>query len=561
MPEKSSYIGSTAELMWALVLKTLLWVIAPILLTAFYIYINPDWYGDAVWYATDLKQALAGGSLPEPDSGHLLWRPLGYFTAVLIHRLSGELHDPLFILQCWSALFMALTAFTVYFISRQLELPFQAAIASALIVALSNFALSYGGSGSAYSAAQFFITLSFLLALKEYPAKDDIILSALFFVTAVLFWAPAVLLFPALVISGYMRSGGGRRARIQAVVSLVSVFVTTLGIALGSAYLLGVSPQINKSFLAWLSESSHNIPLTFSLAGVLRAALGFMQSFIYLGDTGTAFKTALFAGEKLPLAEYWQYLAALFCFVITIILSLAGHLRRLFYGDRTAKILLSVALVSLIPVTAFSILWQGSDIERFSPLLPFVAVTIVAGLSEVPLFFSLGFNRSKNFIPALAILIGCFNFVTISASYTFGERGIMRRLMAEAEKHMPANSLVVLHGQSLGPSVWAPLEYFSNIKSFSVLYDIQTVGVKGWDKRLEHEIEKTLKSGGEVAVLSDLVGIKTEGGIGLSQVEYPRPSDEELKNFFRSYIQGERWRAGRFLFVEIKRKNEDIVNN
>ena len=125
-------------------------------------------------------------------------------------------------------------------------------------------------------------------------------------------------------------------------------------------------------------------------------------------------------------------------------------------------------------------------------------------------------------------------------------------LTRAAAKHLNKKSLVVFSGQNLGFRSVNCLNYFSDLNGYNIMSDTVLRGVEGWDARLVSAIKNSLDGGGGVAVLSDLLGEPTQGGIGLSMKEYPKPSIGEISLLFREWKKIDSWRVDKYLFYEIE---------
>ncbi len=116
-------------------------ILAVVLAAAFYV-LNPYWYSDAPWYAWDITAGRV-------DSGHLLWQASGHILFRVL-RAAGCDVDPILLLRVMSSVGTVLLVGVTYRTAARFGLD-RAGLPAAAIVALSQFALWYGGSGTPYS--------------------------------------------------------------------------------------------------------------------------------------------------------------------------------------------------------------------------------------------------------------------------------------------------------------------------------------------------------------------------------------------------------------------------
>jgi hypothetical protein len=122
-----------------------------------------------------------------------------------------------------------------------------------------------------------------------------------------------------------------------------------------------------------------------------------------------------------------------------------------------------------------------------------------------------------------------------------------------AEKHIPGGSLIVVAGQRLGASIWVPAQYFSSIKIYSISYDVQTKGEADWRARLCTAIrDAAIINKTQIAVVSDLMGKPTKGGLALAGKGYDRPNLWSMQAFFRRWHIVHEWEDGGFNFLVVE---------
>ncbi|HVP32001.1 MAG TPA: hypothetical protein VMW35_22865 [Myxococcota bacterium] len=519
-------------------------------IAAAYFFSNPYWYGDSVWYALD----VASGRLPL-DSGHLLWRPLGYATWRILEAC-GASSDPLDAFRWMSSAATALLCLASYRLALALTASRTQALAAAAVVALSKMCLAYGGSGSSYTAAMAMTTLA--LGLVATPREGGWrarqgAASCLALAAGWTAWGTAVLVLPGLFVAAAVGSAGGWPRRVLHAGLLCGV-ATALVLAIAFVAYAGFLPDgSNATFLEWLRAASHGRAMGLSSLGMARAAYGLLVSFVHLGSVGTVLKDALLGGvPTLEGVGAMLLVAILFGVALVPFVSLAWP-KPVERSEGVAPLAVAaLALATLLPVAGFAISWKGSDVERFSLAVPMLAIAGVDGLARLrlPTKRALLDPAKRGF--ALAAVLGLVNVGTYLAPSLATQGGVATAVGRVAAEHLPAGSTIVVAGNELFGEVMGPAFYHHHITVFSVTFDVIDHGAAGYEERLRATLDKTLARGGRIAVLSDLVGRPTPGGIGLNLREHPIPSLEQLEAIFAPWHPEESWQVDRFTFVRIR---------
>lgn len=525
-----------------------------VLLAAAYYVANPFWFGDATWYARDLAAGPSGLRL---DAGHLLWRPLGYGVWRLLSAV-GLGGDPLTSLRLLSSVATAVLCIATYRLAVRLSLGPSEAAAAAALVGTSKVCLAYGGSGSSYTLAMAMCVLAMIPLLSprgEAWRIRDAVASALAFAAGWAAWGTSVLALPGLVLAAFVGSSGRytRRLARAAIVGVASsLLVAVLAV---SAYALAPAGSGSTSLGGWIASSSHGTPAKLSWMGGARAVYGLLVGFVHLGSVGTAVKNVLLgggSGRGSALALLPLPVAAAFGVLLAVaFVGLVAEGRR--PGARPCWTIAAIATAVSVPVAAFAVAWKGSDVERFSLAVPFVAVVVVHGLSSLV-------RRAKRATPRTAaaafwgitVAVAVVNLASFVAPRLANGGGLTMGVGRVASQHLRPESLLVVAGNDLFVDVAAAASYFYEVQVDNVTYDVQVNGPGGFEERLRRQLDQALARGGEIAVLSDLLGRPTPDGIGLNEREHPKPSLEELVNFFASWRTGREWKVERFTFVEIR---------
>jgi len=514
-------------------------IVAAVLSVLFYV-LHPRWYLDAVIYARDIQE---GDLWPEP--GHVLWRPFGA-VAHSVLRSVWPTAGPLDALRVLSSLSSGVLCVLAYLLARRLELSKRQALTATGILAVSQAAIALGGSGSSYIPAAMFLTASLLCFV--HPTREwgrwDGLLGTLAIVLAGAFWGTAVFLMLGFLAAAYLYSSGGWRRRAGRAFAVGFCATATLVALLALAY--AMQPR-DTPLLVWVRSASHGIPTDLSILGFARAGYGLLLSFAHLGSVGREVK-AMLLGSSVEFDVERMLLLGLVLSLFAVFATLAGvGIWRSIRREPMRRWVVVFAGLT-VPLLVFASIWQGSDIERFTPVLAPLIITLMMGVRAVGPRFS----RLAGIVPGL-VLGGLLvlNLVTFVVPRRFGDEAMTWVLGREASKHIEEDSLLVVTGQELWGAVTSATRYLWNIEAFNVHYIVASYGVDAWRDQLCDKVDEALAAGVSVAVQSDMLGRPTPGGIGLIEAEYPEPSMDELGEMFGSWSVADSWHAGRFEFFTV----------
>jgi len=529
------------------------WAVAAVVvgLSVLFYVSNPYWYGDAIWYATEI-----GRDRPLPlDAGHLIWRPVGALLWRALRDVEDAV-DPLVALRLLSSVATASLCVLTYRAGGRLGFGRHEALAAAAIVAGSKVCLAYGGSGSSYPAA---MALGVLALMPMLPRETragwqlrDGAASVAAFTAAWATWGVAALLLPAVFVAALVYGTGTLAHRVRRAAALcVAAGGSVLAVALG-VYLFWVHTETGPAFSPWLGAAGHEIPLLGSVLGVARAAVGFVNSLVHLGTLPRSMKGILLADWSIVDRRDTALGAALLLLAGTgLVLAGRRMAKRLQHPRQNTIRIVAMTCGALLPLTAFAVLWQGSDVERYSLAVPLVALAAVHCVRESERQTK---RRGLRAIPAAWLLAGVIclaNASTFVVPRLITRGGVLMALGREARDHLGAGALVVFTGQDLWAPVESATEYFWGLDAYDIHYDVSVRDASGWDARLRDVVASALQRSGRIALLSDLLGRPTPGGIGLSTREYPVPSLDDVARQFAGWTVGEGWRVGRFTFLEV----------
>lgn len=515
------------------------------LLSIWFFLTNPYFYSDAAWYAGIVRDR----ELILIESGHMGWRPLVSFILSTANSI-GISFDPLQLFCAVSAFGTALLVLTTFALARRLVADPLVAWLAVAIVAFSNVCVSYGGSGSAYTPAIALSNVAILCLLgRQSPssAKNDWssrggLLAVLGFVGAYLCWSLAILTLPLLWILAAQQAEGSllrRTARASALV--VSMVLATIIVAYG---VYSFDPgRGDLSWWSWLRSSSHGIQMNVALINLFRATIGFVNGFVHTGDLGRSMKGIILGDSTLQEFESHaaQSVFALLFVGLSLIAVMGLWKRR---ADQLVKRLVLFTGAVLAPVALFAILWQGSDVERFCLAMPLVSISLATGLLAWGVFR----------VPLAILTVGLLfvaNVVWFAGPILATEGGISMVLGAKANEELGDHGVVIITGQELDGPIVGNSFYYHRIVVINLASVARINGENGWSSYLATQIALAEEKGGKVAVLSDLVGIPTLGGIGLSQREVSHPSVEATSSYFAQWPSRHKWNVDRFHFLTL----------
>lgn len=511
-------------------------LICVLLLTALYYATNPYWYGDALWYALDIKKTPPRLA----EAFHLLWRPAGLHLWELLQFLNLSL-DAIDALQLLSSFGGGIAVVAVFYLAKRFGFSPLESLSAGALIGSTHFLLAYGGSGASYPGAVAFSTLAFIPIVRVYNTEwtwREASISSLAMLTGWGCWGVALFLLPALGIAGAWYSHGSLLRRGLRGVLLASLSGLLILSTLVVTYSLAIASPGAPSFIAWWGEASSNgVFGGIGIANIARSALGFIVQFAYLGTLGSSIKSILYNGFSG--ASLTPHLLSIVAASVTGIVILAGIvlLVKKLRSDAVSAPLLLVATTATLPLAFFAIIWNGSDVERYCLSLPLTSLVLIRGLSSV---------RSSCLVIPLSLAL--LNFSTLNLPALQSGGGIVMSLGRDSRAFLPEHSLLVVTGQRLGPTVWVPALYYYGLRVHSISFDVLTRGVDGWDTRLDRAIEESSSRGGKVAILSDLLLEPTPGGIGLEENEYPRPTFKEIADHFARWEEDSRYTVDRFTF-------------
>ena len=394
---------------------------------------RPVFLGDTMYY---LRTAHPGAT-EFWDFGHLIWRPLLW---ILLQQFSAAERSAKFLLAFHALDFASTVAglVTVWLTIATIRLftcRVGAIIGTAIVMSFSQVVLTYSKGGCTYIFGLLALTAGLYILLRganrEQSVRYDWVVCAALLALSVSLWLPYVLAIPGVLISPLLFSEARRRpGRLVIGVALVTGLVTAIAYAAVAMH-LGICDL--HGFAAWEASSSHAV----TISGAKRVVFGFARSFLSTGENGSTFKRYLLHDPYNPVSlrqvfgvTLWRVMA----FYVFLASVLASALRSSL--GRSAGL---AFLVGSLPVLAFAVAWQGTDLERYLPLYPSLMLVIGLAFSRARLRSTTGCIIGT-FI-AMLVVANVLAFSAWSRERQLREvTGTMRSLNAL----LPSESLVLL---------------------------------------------------------------------------------------------------------------------
>lgn len=491
-----------------------------------FLFSNSVTYGDALAYTKDIR----AGRLLEP--GHLAWRPLGYVAAALTGLLHSD-SDVLWVLQWCSLLFSALAVAALWlFLRWRAGCGRTAAGAAVALMAVSNGFWVYSFSGCSYSLSILLLIAAMSCASRaEQPASTlRALLVGALAGAAASSWATQVIPLPALLLLLVLTPLWKRslwRLHLRNACAMAGGWMLTFLLPLLVAYIWHAhqaphgQPQAAPAGLgSWLSSASHGIPLHVSLAQLLRVVIGWPQSILSTFGLGQGLRLWILHEGSFPwsawmLTPLLVYALAAFC---------AYRLLKDFRGrSHFEQGLIIASVVAIATNLLFALLWQGTDLERYFPSLPFQLLLFALSLQQVA--------ATRRAIAVIVIALGFIAWINWQAAFLGVLSSHSQRQIWLSQLHRVATGrdLLVVLGQNKFAIVSPHDPQMPKIDNLAI--DIQLHGA-GWKALVLRDIDSTLQHGGRVFLGDSLFGTDSAPRDGWSFQERPSPGPQEIQSAF-----------------------------
>jgi len=348
--------------------------------------------GDTQVYAKDIVNHLGkwpfGPANSLWESGHLLWRPLGWVLLSLAAPLLSVVTDwtpfmqATFVLIAVSVPCALITVVLWHRMITRVGVSKSVAFMVTIAMACSHGFLLRAPSGSAYLPGLLCLTGSLC-----FLGTGRIIGGAVLYAVSALLWLPFILVGPALLLLAACPSwkwdtpvreilakvDWARAIRFIAVSA--GIVLLMYGLALCARRTSSVREAKD-----WYASGSHGYSTNLN---VVRIATGLPRSFLYLGKDGIFYKRYLLHDPYSPVT-LWDIVHASLWKIAAFDLFVACLLYELLRQPRSGWLLvLSTAGVAPVVLFAVTMLETGSP-ERYLPALPFVVVATAWVLRDFP---------------------------------------------------------------------------------------------------------------------------------------------------------------------------------
>jgi hypothetical protein len=486
------------------------------------------WYGDATTYASDIR----AGNLIEP--GHLLWRPLGYRVATTVGGLRSN-SDALWALQ-WLSLIssaLAVVGMSLFLLKAGCNRLITSATAALLVV--SNGFWTYSFSGCSYSLSIFLLIIAMVFAVAKRDAPVSLcsaLLAGGFAGASAATWAIQCLSIPAVLLILVLTPRWDRALRrdhlrnsIAMMTGCVLTFVVPLlaawNVQASRAFESGGHPSARTLHL-WLSSANHGIPAHLGVSQLVRVLIGWPQSILSMFDLGHELRLWGLHERGFPWSPW----------MLTPVVVYGGAmyssyllLKSFTTRSNFERGLVVASLVAICANLLFAVTWQGTDLERYFPSLPF-QLLLLALAAKTKMH-----ARGGKAIAVIAIALCAMASVNWEGAFAaaLSTDSYRQVWLRELHKATSGKDLVILLGQR--KSVISNPHDPDMPKIDNVSNEIVMRGT-GWEVAELRNIHETMRHGGRVFLGDSLFGTDESARDGWSFKEFPSPSPLEIQAVF-----------------------------
>jgi hypothetical protein len=338
--------------------------------------------GDTRDYANSITERFAGKDLYFWESGHLLWRPLGFLLVLVAHPVhagSSSMASYADVVHALSAISIAAGAvalLALFAFQRRMGVRALPAAVATTALALTCAFLDYAQSGTAYIPALAMLIVALWALAVDDPSRWRGLVPGVALAASVLLWLPMMFVVPIIALSPLILRGDDRRRRVTA----FAVCVLSGALVVAAYVSVAAIKQIHSiaAFRAWIAEATHGIR---DSGGVSRAAIGFARSVSSTKDLGLTAKRHLLGDPYAPATMADVLRAGLYR--VVIFYAALGALV-LWLALRRQWRVLGYLAVTAVPVLGMAIAWQGGDLERYLALFPALFLAVGVALSSMP---------------------------------------------------------------------------------------------------------------------------------------------------------------------------------
>jgi hypothetical protein len=507
---------------------------------------NAHFMGDSFYYVDSVVMFNETGEhrvLPQGvhysflEFGHLVWRPVGWLLLVLAGGAASFVvgedarAQVTFIFLTVNWLTGLVSVITVQAIARRFSEREWIARVAAVALIFTNGFLNWTQSACSYVPGLMFLLLGFYILLR----RDENIslragaLAGAMLAAAVCLWFPLVWGVPAIALTPPVLFAINRQRIKVMLAALLSFSILT-----GAAYLIVIiSLNINSiaELREWVTAAGHGL---IQRNNFLRMLFGIPRSFLYLGDDAVIFKRYLVRDQYNPVTLAGIFQLSLWKLALTYVFfsALVVALWRTTLGKR----LLLLFIAGAIPVIAFALLFQGSDMERYFALYPFIFASLAYCLDNV---------RAPK---ALKFIMGAFvAAIIITNVNAMAKVRLDRREEALAERidalrsHLRPRSRVFVGKDELTTIArdfpFNPINSDPNFRLYSFL-SLNLETTPQWRADFAGEAMRVWQQGGDVWVAKRLFASRPSAESTWVEGEDTRVPWRDLSTFFTQFETG-----------------------
>ena len=513
------------------------WVaIAALTILAAFAYVTTESavYGDAPYYARD----ILSGVLIEP--GHLLWRPLTWIFASVV-QLKADPSSALWAIQYLCLTASLLSGVALYCVARSYFSTTVATLATAFFL-FSNGYWAFAFSGSSYSLSVLFGILAWAcvsppaVGTGATPVSHARALTAgACTALAIATWGTQVVLLPVVWVA-VMLADDSARFSGRRLASTVALGVGPLVLLLLPLVLLHAAADSvgleryslprpdTLGLLAWYKSASHGISVGFQPSQLFRVFVGFPQSIVSISDIPQTLRLWMYGENRFP-ASAWIVVLPVFylCTLLAVV-----QLRRGWNGlAERRRILVCCAALALAGNLCLAVLWQGTDLERYLPSLPLLALLVGLVLSQL-----------ETRLPVATTAIACAALTVVAGVNVVGTfRRVLaadsfkQRWISEIRRNTKSGDVVFVLGDRKAQIVDPHNPNFPRIVNVSYL-----IGSPGedWRIRCARAIAEARENQQRIFVGESVLRSDNAPRDGWSFRQHPTPTANEIAEFFAS---------------------------
>lgn len=516
--------------------------------SVFLIYLLATWFteslniGDTPVYVDAILRVARGGSTRFWDEGgflsfwefgHLLWRPVGWLSYLIVSRFMSINSDAdirstvNLTLLGLNWLFGLLAAFSLNGLIYRLWNTVWVSLLATTGFIFSNAFLNYAQSGSSYVPGLALLLVSFYLLLApgaEVTSKWKASLSGIALAGSVGMWLPYFCAIPAVLISP-LALFGITRDRVR-VVSLAAVTCALAGVLMYIAAIGALGLRSMSEVRQWAGTSSHAVTEN---RGVARVLFGVPRSLINMGADSVYFKRFLRGDPYNPVGildltrrSLWK-LAFAYLFLFAVVLGLSRSAR----GRRV----LVVFLVNAIPVIAFAWFFAGGVLERYFPLFPLIFLSAAYCLTAKEV------NRwLRYFVVSFLVVAGMVNGIALSKPVVEAEKERTLSRVRDLSQRVDPNTLIFVPPQDAlwGSAGRLQFEKETGLSSFHVdpVAILGTAQVPQWKSDFAQQTLKAWEEGNDVWISRRFLSSYPQSEWNWTEGEDPRITWVEMNAFF-----------------------------